>query len=514
MTIFDKDVCVIGSGFGGGVAALRHTQAGRSVVVLETGHRWDGRAGSKQFQQTQGDLAYWTDLYSTAVGVDFEKNSASIVASGRGLGGGSLVYSMVSLRAPSIAFDDPVWPDEVDRRALDPYYERAERQIGVTQTQWTGGPNEAWKTICKRDGAFARACHQAGVSCDPVPLAINKNCGNLGWCMTGCTRHGKASIDLQYLDPAEDRGALLLTGATALDVAPLAGRRRWQVRCQREGQSNIDTVRADRVVISAGAVGSPTILLRSAKNLPGGISAHTGRNLSRGGDMMLFGVLPDDIGDLEPLDTTPGKIIGVCSFQYMFEPPPGFGSDWRRFILQPMGVLPVLASILVADPHGITADGDMRGFGVGPKHAMQKFGNRLLQIGVMGMDGMDGQVTVNGDAPPSVSFNTSKETLAMQAAAKAGARHIMESAGGTLLPSWDEIRNDNVTIHPLGTCRMAASPTQGVLRHDCAVWKGDGTGVHEGLYVMDCSTMSSPIGVNTSLTTAAIAERACALALK
>jgi choline dehydrogenase-like flavoprotein len=58
---------------------------------------------------------------------------------------------------------------------------------------------------------------------------------------------------------------------------------------------------------------------------------------------------------------------------------------------------------------------------------------------------------------------------------------------------------------------MASSPAQGVVRHDCAVWRGDGGGVHEGLYVMDTSAFSSPIGVNTSLTAAAIAERACDL---
>ena len=253
--------------------------------------------------------------------------------------------------------------------------------------------------------------------------------------------------------------------------------------------------------------------MRSAGNLPGGVSSEVGRNLSRGGDLVLFGVLPDDIGALEPLETYTGKIIGVCCFEYMFEPPPGFGPDWRRFVLQPMMVLPPVASVLVADPEGeVPLVGDMRTFGVGPKHLMRKWGSRLLQVGVMGIDDMDGRVELGPGGVPTVSFDTGSGTRDLWAAARAGFRHIIENgAGGTVLPTWDEIRNDNFTIHPLGTCRMADSENDGVVRHDCAVWRGSGGGVHEGLYVMDTSTFSSPIGVNTSLTAAAIAERACDL---
>jgi len=198
------DVAVVGSGFGGGPAALRHAEAGASVVVLEQGQRYDGRPGSREFQQTQTDLAYLLELWGITGGFDWDTNRGSFVLGGRGLGGGSLIYSMVSLRAPSFVFDDPVWPTEVTRAELDPYYLRAERQLGVTQLQWTGNqPDDDWKMASKRDTAFATACARAGVSCDPVPVAINRDCGNLGWCSTGCVRHGKASVDLQYMQPAK-----------------------------------------------------------------------------------------------------------------------------------------------------------------------------------------------------------------------------------------------------------------------------------------------------------------------
>lgn len=514
------DFAVIGSGFGGGPAALRAAQSGASVVVLERGHRYDGRGDSHEFKQTQSDLEYLLGLWNLTASFDFNRNRASIVASGSGLGGGSLIYSMVSLRAPSFVFSDPVWPTEITRAELDPYYVRAERQIGVVQAQWEGSAADEWKMTSKRDSAFAAACDQAGVSCDPVPLAITNNCGNLGWCSTGCIRHGKASVDLRYIDPAEDLGAVVRTDIEAHDItpAPVSSGRRWRIRL-RFGGSISDEVLADNVIIAAGAVGSAALLLGSARRLPGGISSQTGRNLSRGGDLVIPVVLPDDLdlgaaGDGSSLQMQPGKVIGSCSFHHLFEPPPGFGADWQRFIMQPMGFLPILSSVLVGDPDGITADGgDMRGFGAGHKALMSKWGTRLLHIGIMGMDDMDGRVTIGASGAPSVKFADGPRTKSLYAGARAAARHIFEDTlGGRVLPTWDQLRGDVLAIHPLGTCRMAEDPSLGVIDHLCRVFTADG-GTHDGLYVMDASTYSSPIAVNTSLTAAAISERAMELML-
>jgi hypothetical protein len=227
-------------------------------------------------------------------------------------------------------------------------------------------------------------------------------------------------------------------------------------------------------------------------------------------------VLPDDLdlGDApaDELDMLPGKVIGSCSFHYLFEPPPGFGAGWQRFVIQPMMVLPVISAALVADPDGWTTDGgDMRMFGLGQKHYMERWGSRLLHLGIMGMDGMDGSVRINANGTPMVSFATSAATAGMRAGARAAARHIIETSnGGRVLPSWDELRGDSLALHPLGTCRMAEGPDLGVIDHRCRVFKAGG-GVHEGLFVADASTYSSPIAVNTSLTAAAISERMMAL---
>jgi len=501
--IENVDVCVVGSGFGGGTVTLRAAQSGASVVVLEQGKRYDNTDGAVAFRQTQSDFDYLLELFNLSVGFDAEANAASVYVGGKGLGGGSLVYSMVSLRAPGFVFEQPAWPDGFDRAFLDPRYARAEEQLGVVQLKWTGTPGvDDWLVSGKRDAAFALSCERAGVSAQPVPVAINNDCANLGWCSTGCVRHGKNSVDLRYINPAEALGATVRTGVKVASVGQ-AGRadgRRWRVHTDQ------GDVLADNVVLSGGAVGSPAVLLASvqAQTLWGGLCGQAGHNLSRGGDTVIPVVLAEDLG-LDDMEMLPGKIIGSCSFQYLFEPPPGFGDDWQPFILQPMMILPMISAMMVADPDGRTPDGDHRLYGEGQKHLMRHWGDRLLHLGVMGMDGMDGEVTVAA-GQAFVNFRTSATTRAMFAAAGAAAHHIFDrGVGGRALPGFHEVRPDTVAIHPLGSMRMADSAAVGATDRHGRVFRADGT-VHEGLYVADASLMSSPIAVNTSLTAAALAE--------
>jgi cholesterol oxidase len=508
MTIVDVDVAVIGSGFGAGPVALRAAQAGASVAVLEQGKRYDRRAGAVEFRQTQADLGYMLELFDISAGFDAETNAASLSVGGRGLGGGSLIYSMVSLRAPSGVFAAPAWPDGVDRAFLDPYYTRAEEQLGVVQLRWSGRPGtDDWKVASKRDAAFAAACARAGVSAQPVPVAVNSECANLGWCTTGCVRHGKNSVDLRYVNPAEDLGAVVRTGVRAVSIARerAGARRRWRITT-----SAGDAV-ADTVVVSGGAVGSPALLQWSnlLGGLPGGLSAQVGRNLSRGGDMVFPVVLADDLGfdpaGVGEVEMLPGKIIGSASFQYMFEPPPGQDDVWTPFVLQPMMMLPVISAILVADPDDRDADGDMRLFGEAQKHLMRHWGDRLLHVGVMGVDGMDGRVDVVAGVP-TVRFRNSAATRDYFRCVTAAVHHIFDRGnGGRALPGFHELRGDSLAIHPLGSARLADSPSVGATNRFGQVYRSDGT-VHDGLYVSDASLMSSPIAVNTSLTTAALAE--------
>jgi cholesterol oxidase len=525
MATLVKDVCVIGSGFGGGVAALRMAEAGQSVVVLEQGHFWDSVinqawAGSgldvRGFQQTLGDVNYWLDIFNITAGANLLANGVYAVISGRGVGGGSLVYSGVSLRAPSEVFSSG-WPAGVDRSELDPYYTKAEQQLGVGQF--------GWGDVGMKDGAFAWAAKNVGVTVNPHPSIIDTDiCGGMGWCNNGCLRGAKRTVDRRYIKPAMATGAEILTGAMAIEVAPASGGK-WQVTYLQSvsSQPNLlwnsgtrGTVLADHVFICAGAVNSAALLLRSKGNLPGGISAQTGKNLSRNGDEVIIGILPDDLpSELDGLDMNVGPVDGVTCFYFMFEPPPGFGSDWPRFVLQPIRMLPIAAA-LTLDPAGAkNPSGNMETFGVGPKHYMQKYGTRMLQIGVMGIDGMDGQVSLTPAGTPTVSFSNSEATVQLRAAAKAAVKLIIEQGGGgTVLPAWEEYRsNDGFTIHPLGSCRMSDNVASGVVRHDGAVWSPAG-GVYPGLYVLDCSIMATPIAVNTSLTTAALAERALDLILQ
>ena len=174
------DVCIVGSGFGGSIAAWRLAELYRaagerpSVVVLERGLR----KGHTDFRQSM-DIDHLSDIYALIQGQGAQIVIANLV------GGGSNLYLAASLRAPHETFermdarpdDGPrrrMWPQEISRGKLNRYYARAERGLRVAPTPWD--------RVSKSGGVWAAMLREAGHTCDRVPLAISpERCVNAKW---------------------------------------------------------------------------------------------------------------------------------------------------------------------------------------------------------------------------------------------------------------------------------------------------------------------------------------------
>jgi cholesterol oxidase len=134
---------------------------------------------------------------------------------------------------------------------------------------------------------------------------------------------------------------------------------------------------------------------------------------------------------------------------------------------------------------------------------MKQYGKHLLGIAVIGLDGSDGTVSLDENDNIRLNWSMSEKSRKVFDKAIAKAKEIMESLGGELLITepYQEM-GEVITVHPLGTCRMAVDKSDGVIDSNCQVFG------NPNLYIVDGSVIPSPLGVNPSLTIAAIAERA------
>lgn len=478
---------MIGTGFGGSAIARR--LAGRArVLVLEKGRRWD----PESFRQSL-DPRYLNEVF------DLYPGCGTGIVTGSGVGGGSLIYSMVSLRAPSAAFDWTdraglrFWPDEFSRASLDSLYEKVEREIGVTQLEWVRppAPEDAWKTVSARDIVFARGLAAIGRSCDALPLALS-GCRDCGFCTVGCRFGAKQSLDRTYLARAEAEGAEIRPRVRVerIGTAPGGG---YRARYMDLDGGDRRVVEAPLLVVAAGAMGTAGLLLDALrhKTLPR-LSGQAGRNLSLNGDLALGGYVPD-----HTTEEFHGKIDGSITYAW-----------WDRdFTLQCVR-LPIAVLAGDSTPFPIP-DAEGRRWGMAYKERMRDLPRHLLPIGVLGRDDAEGVVRLAPDGTPYVNFRPSARTRGMWKESIDASREIVERGlGGKLLPTAPETHGLLGTVHPLGTARIADGPHRGVVGPDCEAFG------HPGLFVVDGAAVPGPIGVNTSLTIAAVAERASGFLLE
>lgn len=258
----DVDVVVVGSGFGGSVAALRLAEKGYRVAVLEEGRRFE----PDDFARTSWRLRDY--LWAPRLGCRGIQRITLLkdvlVLSGAGVGGGSLVYANTLYEpAPEIWRDD-AWAEE-----LAPWFEQARRMLGVVRFPGDTPADEVMRGVAARLGVADTFEHTpVGVyfgedGRDPYfggAGPLRNGCDLRGACMTGCRRGAKNSLDRNYLWLAEQLGACVhaSTRATRLRRATTG----WEVETSR------GTFRARDVVLAAGVLGTTELLLRSGLGGP------------------------------------------------------------------------------------------------------------------------------------------------------------------------------------------------------------------------------------------------------
>jgi cholesterol oxidase len=537
------DAVVVGSGYGGGVAACRLAAAGKRVCVLERGREiWPG-----EYPNDTGSLVaeLQLDLVTGRVGsatalFDFRVYDDLNVAMGCGLGGTSLINAGLCLRPDPRIFDDRRWPVELRAQsALDPYYPRAEAMLKPAVYPQSRGRLAKFEAIERSARGLQMPVSRApmAVNFDPLPGGVNHAgveqgaCVGCGDCISGCNYAAKNTVLMNYLPQARRHGAEIFTGARVTHLEK-AGEG-WQVCFQvaepggKRFSESLRGVTAGTVVLCAGALGSTELLLRSrAAGLA--LSPALGHRVSGNGDVVGLVYNADHpvngVG-LGKRSTEGREPVGTCSTG-LVDGRVGAPLD-EGFIMVDGAVPGALAKWLPAVFIALDAlTGRDTDTGIWD-HLQER--RRAWQSKLFGPyagavhhtqtclmvahDDANGELRLEGDRLvlgwPGVGRQSpfARADAAMRTAARA--------LGGTWIPNpvWHELLGRKlITGHPLGGCSMADDARDGVVNHRGQAYKGQtGTAVHSGLYVMDAAVVPRSLGVNPLLVITALAERSAEL---
>ncbi|MEO8701237.1 MAG: GMC family oxidoreductase N-terminal domain-containing protein [Kofleriaceae bacterium] len=462
-----SQVIVIGSGFGGSIAAKRFTEAGHHVTLLELGEDWTDLRKAQQSQDPKFLFRllrdYPTDHLTTKPSVT--------VTLGMGLGGGSLVYSGIHLRAPAQAFTR--WPGGYTRERLDPYYARVEQRLAVAAM------TDA--LAFDRPRVFAEGAKRAGLPPpQPMPLAM-QGCTRCGWCVPICGLGKKRTMQHTYLADAAKTGRLaVLVHRKAARIEPVGNRYRvayWRTdttnrEYHRVNQGTLEAREADVVIVAGGAIESPALLLRSRDRLRGFPASQLGVALDGTGDFVQGGFVPQRV------DGFKGAVMMTMI-------------DLGDYVLEDIHGVPVGAAVtLDARLPGITKD-----WGRAYKQSFRDYGRHMLGIAVVGAQGTERTITVRDDDGNAV---VGGKAYRPAPGALEAARSVITALGGQIAETPWERSGLAFTVHPTGGCAMGEI----VRPHDLQVID------NPGLHVIDGSVLPANPLRNPSHTIAAVAERA------
>lgn len=526
-------VVVIGSGYGGAIAASRLARAGQQVCLLERGRELrPGEypdTGPETLEQMQ--LHFEDALVGRRNGLYDVRLAGDIsVFKGCGLGGTSLVNANVALRPDPRVFEDPRWPAEVaaDLQAgVEQGYRRATAMLQPQPLPDRFSQVNKLQSLAQSATALSGNFYRPpiNVTFDEQANAAGiaqHTCSMCGDCVSGCNVGAKNTLLMNYLPDAFAHGAQIFT---QVDVRHLERRdSAWVVNCQLidTGREHFDApmipITADVVVLSGGTLGSTEILLRSAQQAKVSLSSQLGERFTGNGDVVGFSYDTDRQVDGigwgarrgDHMDPVGPCITGIIDRRDGVPLEEGTVIEEGSIPGAMAAFLPGLFAAATTDADRLTMDErELVSFLQGARGGALKKTQTYL---VMAHDDGAGRLTLDDDRMavrwPGVGDQPIFRAIDDELNA------VNKPLGGTYVrdPLWNKVlHNDLITVHPLGGCVMADTAEHGVVNHKGQVFSGpSGTDVYENLYVADGSVIPRPLGVNPLLTISALAERCVA----
>ena len=526
---FDYDVLVVGSGFGGSVTALRLTEKGYRVGVLEAGARF----ADEDFATTSWDVKRY--LFRPELGcygiqrIDALKDC--LIVSGAGVGGGSLVYANTLYEPLPAFYTDPQWSHITDWKSeLAPYYDQAKRMLGVVENPLRTPADDVMERVATEMGV--------GDTFHPTPVGVffggpgeapgarpgtevadpyfggagprRTTCTGCGECMSGCRHNAKNTMVKNYLYLAEQNGATVLPLTTVTRISPRGAEHGggWDVHVRftkaRTGRASATRVlRAEQVVLAASSLGTQRLLhrMRDEGHLPR-LSPRLGFLSRTNSESILGAIAPDTTVDYSQgvaitssFHPDPDTHIEPCRYgrgsnfmslmQTVLTDGDGPAPRWRTWLRE-----------MWTQRGNVTQLYDV-------KHWSERTVIALV------MQSLDNSITTYTKRIPGTRrrYLTSKQGHGVPnptwiPAGNMAVRLMASVMGGTAGGSIGEPFNRPLTAHFLGGCAIGDAVETGVIDPYQRVYE------YPGLHVADGSAITANLGVNPSLTITAQAERA------
>lgn len=515
----DVDVLVVGSGFGGSVAALRLTEKGYRVAVLEAGRRF----ADEDFARTSWDLRrfLWAPRFGCLGIQRIHRVSDSLILAGAGVGGGSLVYANTLYRPLPEFFTDPQWAGITDWAAeLAPWYDQASRMLGVV-------PNP---TTTAADVLFARVADRLGVAgtvrTAPVGVVFGRPgervpdpffggvgpertaCTECGACMTGCRVGAKNTLVKNYLHLAERAGARVhpLTTVTRLRPGPDG---RWLVEARSTTGRRRTTWTADHVVLAAGTYNTQLLLHRARRRGDVAVPDRLGTSTRTNSEALVGGSAPR-VDPRRPLH----RGVAITS---SFFPEPHTHVEPVRYAAG-SNAMALLQTVLTTGGPRRT-----RWLRILATYVTELLRHPLRTVRARApyrwsertaialvMQSLDNSLVTSLRRGPFGGGLRSRQGLGAPnptwiPAAHRTAEMLADELGGVPGSSWGDVANMPLTAHFIGGCPIGRTAADGVLDPYHRVHG------YPTLHVVDGSAITANLGVNPSLTITAQAERALSL---